>query len=69
MNETLQALAGRAGAAKRYHGAGSPAGIQAAQTLATALIEADIQRRLAAAPPLTDEQAERLADLLRGGRR
>lgn len=69
MSDTLPVLAGRAGAAKRYHGAGSTAAIQAAQTLATALIEADIQRRLAAAPPLTDEQAERLADLLRGVKR
>ncbi|MGP6172061.1 hypothetical protein ACTU6V_12745 [Microbacterium sp. A204] len=64
----LAGLAGRAGSTKRHYGADSKRAVEAAQDLTAALIQRDIERRLAAAPPLTDEQAERLADLLRGDR-
>ncbi|WP_168627939.1 hypothetical protein [Cryobacterium sp. BB307] len=42
---------------------------EARQELATANIEAAIERALAAAPPLTPSQVKRLTGLLKGGQR
>lgn len=44
-----------------------PALIEARRDLAEASIQAYIERTVAAAPPLTSEQRDRLALLLRGG--
>lgn len=58
---------GRLGAEIRRKGADSPEAEAARRNLAAAKIAAHIERALTAAPPLTEEQADRLASMLRGG--
>jgi hypothetical protein len=43
--------------------------VEARQELATANIEAAIERALSTAPPLTPDQIKRLSGLLKGGQR
>jgi len=59
-------LRSRVATSTKYQGADHPKTLAARTDLVEAQLEDDIRRRLAAAPPLTDEQAERLARLLRG---
>ncbi|WP_324667158.1 putative PhiRv1 phage protein [Mycobacterium canetti] len=56
---------GRVAALSRSRRANDPEYVAAQQDLAAANLEAHIARTLAAAPPLTDEQRTRLAELLR----
>lgn len=51
----------------RHHGADSAVALRASRDHAAASIARAIERALASAPPLSDEQAERLSELLRGG--
>lgn len=67
---SVRVAAARRGAFERYRGADDPHTRDAVRDLAAANIEAAIQRNLAAAPPLTDEQAARLSVILsRGGKK
>lgn len=59
----LRQSTARAGAAARWH---RPDAEDARRDLATERISSYVQRVLAAAPPLTDEQRTRLALLLNG---
>lgn len=55
----------RVAALSRDRRADDPKLLAARRDLASSNIEKAIRRNLEAAPPLTDEQADRLADLLR----
>jgi hypothetical protein len=61
------AARGRLSAAHRWYGPDDPRTIRARGDLAVALIEKRVQDILETAPPLTDEQRERLAAIFRGG--
>ena len=54
----------RAAVLTRHHGADSPKTLNAHRDLAAEKIAAYIERTVAAAPPLSDEQRTRLAGLL-----
>ena len=54
--------------ATRKHGAESVEVIDARRELATAKIAEYVQKIVAAAPPLTDEQRDRLATLMRAAK-
>lgn len=58
---------GRVAALSRSRTSDDPDFIRARRDLAALTLEEHVQRALAKAPPLTDEQAERIAGLLRGG--
>lgn len=58
---------GRLAAAVRHHGDDIAAVDTARRTLRAANLEDHIRRTVAAAPPLTADQRDRLALLLRGG--
>lgn len=64
---TPQAAKGRLAARSRYLPANDPQIAEARRDLAAAKIDAFVERALEKAPPLTDEQAERIAHRLRGG--
>ena len=65
MSSPVITARGRAGHAKKT---GDPALIESAyRDLAAAKLEQYIQRTVAAAPPLTRSQVDRLAAILRGG--
>lgn len=67
---SVRTTASRLSALERYREPDDPAITEAKRDHAAARIEAAIERNLAAAPPLTDEQAARLAVILaRGGAR
>lgn len=66
MSSAAASLAARANAQKRHHGATSPEYINARRDHAAAAIETAVAKYLADAPPLTDEQVERIAGLLGG---
>lgn len=51
----------------RDRSSSDPVYLDARRSLAAATIEDAVERALAKAPPLTDEQAERIAHRLRGG--
>ena len=59
---SLRSLQGRHAASKRWNG---PASDDAAREYATARLADFIERTVSSAPPLTDEQRDRLALLLR----
>ncbi|MBD3941691.1 hypothetical protein IF188_08290 [Microbacterium sp. NEAU-LLC] len=61
----LNRAAARTGATKRHYGANDPRTIAARQDLAALRIEEAVDRALAGAPPLRDEQVERLTATLR----
>ena len=63
----LQKKASRIGVLAKHKGAAHPETLAARRDLRAAHLEAAIARATAEAPPLTDEQVERLAALLRGG--
>jgi len=63
---TLSARATHA-ALTRHRGANDPKTLDARRDLAVANIEHYVKRTVEAAPPLTGEQRDRLALLLRGG--
>lgn len=65
MSATHRAAA-RVGLSTRYKGRAHPDTVAARAALVTEQLAADIERRLQDAPPLTDDQAERLARMLRG---
>lgn len=58
---------GRSNVLKRHREPGDPAIAEAERDLRAAQLEDHIERVVAAAPPLTPEQRDRLALLLRGG--
>ena len=62
-------LGARVAVSTRLKGANHPDTLAARQAHAAAAIEDEIERRLAAAPPLSDEQVDRLAALHRGAQR
>lgn len=62
---SLNAAASRVALSTRHRGANHPQTISARQTLAVVQIEDAVERALAAAPALTDDQVERLAATLR----
>jgi len=62
----VASLGARVAAQKRHHGASSAEYLAARQVHAAAAIEGAVEHYLAAAPPLTDEQVERIAERLRG---
>jgi len=64
---TVATLANTANVIKRHRGAESVEYIDAKRKHAAASIEAAIRKNLATAPPLTEDQTERLTALLRGG--
>lgn len=64
---TPQAAKGRLAARTRYLHADDPRITDARRDLAAAKIDSFVERALKKAPPLTDEQAERIARRLRGG--
>ena len=51
----------------RYRGEGSPEAVEARRELANAKISQYVEKVVASAPPLTDDQCERIGVLLRGG--
>lgn len=57
---------GRVAGLSRDRAPGDPALIEAKRDLAAANIDQFVKRALATAPPLTSEQAERIAARLRG---
>lgn len=59
---------GRLAIATRYHGPNAPQTLAARRDLAVAHVAASIEKHLADAPPLTDEQLARLHALLDGHR-
>jgi hypothetical protein len=59
----------QAAARARHFGADDPRTVAARREFAAASIEEAVEKYLAAAPQLSDEQVERLAALLRGGAR
>jgi hypothetical protein len=59
----------RVAALSRSREADDPELVGARRDLAAANIEAAIERYVASAPPLTEEQADRIAALLRGSTR
>ena len=61
---TLRHSTAKAGAAVRWR---SPGALEARRELTAERIASYVERVLADAPPLTNEQRERLALLLRGG--
>ena len=64
MSETL-ALRGRVASLSRSRPATDPDLVNARRDLAAAKLDAYIQKVVAEAPPLTDEQRDRIAALLR----
>ncbi len=66
-SRTVQGYANSANRKKAIYGPDSPQYIDARRDHAVARIEDAIQRTLAEAPPLTNDQADKLASLLRGG--
>lgn len=60
-------IRGTYGIRKRRLGESHPDTLAAKRELAAMSIEAFVEKKLADAPPLTDEQVERLAAILRGG--
>ncbi|MCV7571850.1 hypothetical protein M3F31_005315 [Micrococcus luteus] len=64
MSETL-ALRGRVASLSRSRSATDPDLVNARRDLAAAKLDAYIQKVVAEAPPLTDEQRDRIAALLR----
>lgn len=58
---------GRVAGLSRSRPADDPEFIAARQELAAANIAAYVEKVVASAPPLTDEQRDRLTNLLRGG--
>ncbi|WJL95860.1 hypothetical protein QSU92_01135 [Microbacterium sp. ET2] len=61
----VQSAKGRKARATYLHGADSPQAIEAGRDLAASLIEQYIEKVVASAPPLSEEQRDRLASLLR----
>lgn len=59
----------RRAALVRHRGADDPQALEAARDVRAASLAQHIARVAAEAPPLTDEQRDRLAVLLRGGGR
>jgi len=57
----------RLGAYERHRGPNDPATLDARRDLRAAVLEDHIKRIVDQAPPLTAEQIDRLAVLLRGG--
>lgn len=53
--------------ATRLHGKNSPEAIEARRQLAGEKIMFAVEKAVAVAPPLTDEQIDRITVLLRGG--
>jgi len=60
---------GRVAALSRSRTADDPELVDARQQLAAARLEYHVKRVLAEAPPLTDSQRDRIAQILRGGDR
>ena len=68
-DQSVASLSARANVLARHKGANHPDTIDARRAHTEAAIAADIKRRLADAPPLTEAQQDRLAALIRGGGR
>ncbi len=64
----VQSLKGRVAVLHRDHDPNSTPVVEARRDLAAAKIEQYIRRIVADAPPLTAEQRDRLATILRGAR-
>ncbi|MEU7916918.1 hypothetical protein [Microbispora bryophytorum] len=60
-------LMGKVAAATRFHGPDAPETIELRREHAAVSIEEYIRAVVADAPPLTETQRDRLANLLRGG--
>jgi len=65
----IHKAAAKAGLSSRWRGPDHPETLDARRELLTAQIAADIERRLADAPRLTEAQQDLLAALIRGGGR
>ncbi|MEJ3658769.1 hypothetical protein WEH80_38020 [Actinomycetes bacterium KLBMP 9759] len=65
MPDPVLARRGRLNALQRYRGDNDPAVLEARRDLAAEVLAEHVRRIVAAAPPLTESQRERIAALLR----